>query len=136
MKLLAAGVLSPMTIKQRQPLVVRYVTGNILGGEARDHDHAGEQVGMGERIIPGHVAPRELAGGKDAVTVDRIALAGIAQRQLDGGMFAGCIVIIRAAGPARNTPVRSKYTHGEPPGLPGLDRLVRTVALCNTTIAG
>ena len=49
---------------------------------------------MGQAVIPGHVAAGELAGDEHAVAVDGVALAGVAQGQLDGGVLAGRVAIV------------------------------------------
>ena len=90
----AAGASSPRTQYSGSRSWCGEYSRHVLGGQAGEHDHAGEQVGVGQGVIPGHVAAGELAGDEHAVAVDGVALAGVAEGQLDGGVLAGRVAIV------------------------------------------
>ncbi len=54
---------------------------------------ANESV-VSQAVIPGHVAAGELAREEHTIAIDGVTHAGVAERQLDGGMLGGSVLII------------------------------------------
>ena len=110
---------------ERQALVVGKIARNVLGRKAGDDDRAGEEVGMTQRHVPGHVSPGELTGDEDPVAVDRVPPARIANRQLDRGVLAGCIPVVGRL--ARHVVLRRDHDVTSPGRLsrPDLDSRLR-----------
>ncbi len=68
--------------------------GTYFAGRPESTTTPAKRSGWARAVIPGHVAARELAGDEDAVAVDGVALARVAQGQFDGGVLAGRVAIV------------------------------------------
>ena len=136
MNSLAAGARSPITKNSGSRSWCGRYRGTYLAGSPEITTTPANRSGWASAQVPGHVAPDELAGGEDPVAVDRVALAGVAQRQLDGGVLAGGVVIIRRL--ARHGVFRRDQDIAPASRLGGplVDRRVGPWPECSTTTAG
>ena len=118
----------------RQTASVRPVVGHVTVGRGHDRDQPGPEIRMGQRDVPGGVAPLGVAREKDPVCVDRERSDGRPQRCQDRRVFPGGILV---AGLVRAAPGRSDHDRASPARLaPPLAVLARVASPPFDLVAG